>query len=246
MDSSISTKDLKSKLDKKQGITVVETLAPERYREAHLPGALNIPPEQIRELAPQLLPSKDAEIVTYCPRTRIDTPANTLPVNWRRWATRTWRTIPKANRAGWKRGFRWRRLHKKSLQPRSLRVSSPNQLEYSGVVYRKGALPLHFRHCLATDSPASVSAHEGRRPKADAPCPRASDTLAPHAVSVVRADHARCCGRIPPSSHAQPPARTGFRHVHSPRASALACPSSVLSFRATHIRARADQPRARA
>ncbi len=46
MDSTISTKDLKSKLDKKQGITVVETLAPERYREAHIPGALNIPPER--------------------------------------------------------------------------------------------------------------------------------------------------------------------------------------------------------
>jgi rhodanese-related sulfurtransferase len=65
MDSTISTKDLKSKLDKKQGITVVETLAPERYREAHIPGALNIPPEQIRELAPQLLPNKNAEIVTF-------------------------------------------------------------------------------------------------------------------------------------------------------------------------------------
>jgi rhodanese-related sulfurtransferase len=68
MDSTISTKDLKSKLDKKQGITVVETLAPERT-EVHLPGALNIPPEQIKELAPQLLPSKDAEIVTYCANT---------------------------------------------------------------------------------------------------------------------------------------------------------------------------------
>ena len=36
MDSTISTKDLKSKLDQKQ-VTVVETLAPERYREAHIP-----------------------------------------------------------------------------------------------------------------------------------------------------------------------------------------------------------------
>jgi hypothetical protein len=27
---------------------------------------LNIPPEQIKELAPQLLPNKDAEIITYC------------------------------------------------------------------------------------------------------------------------------------------------------------------------------------
>jgi len=69
MDSTISTKDLKSRLDKKQGITVVETLAPERHREAHLPGALNIPPERIKELAPQLLPNKDAEIVTYCTNT---------------------------------------------------------------------------------------------------------------------------------------------------------------------------------
>jgi rhodanese-related sulfurtransferase len=29
-------------------------------------GALNIPPGQIKELAPQLLPNKDAEIITYC------------------------------------------------------------------------------------------------------------------------------------------------------------------------------------
>jgi hypothetical protein len=69
MDSTISTKDLKSKLDKKQGIMIVETLAPERYREAHIPGALNIPPERIKELAPQLLPNKDAEIITYCTNT---------------------------------------------------------------------------------------------------------------------------------------------------------------------------------
>jgi rhodanese-related sulfurtransferase len=68
MDRTISTKDLKSKLDQPE-ITVVETLAPERYRQAHIPGALNIPPEKIKELAPQLLPAKDAEIVTYCANT---------------------------------------------------------------------------------------------------------------------------------------------------------------------------------
>jgi rhodanese-related sulfurtransferase len=68
MDRAISTKELKSKIDQKQ-VTVVETLAPERYREAHIPGALNIPPERIKELAPQLLPDKDTEIVTYCTNT---------------------------------------------------------------------------------------------------------------------------------------------------------------------------------
>src|SRR5215472_16012726 len=65
MEGTISTKDLKAKLDRKQ-VTVVETLAAERYRETHLPGALNIPPERINELTPQLLPNKDAEIITYC------------------------------------------------------------------------------------------------------------------------------------------------------------------------------------
>jgi rhodanese-related sulfurtransferase len=66
MENTISTEGLKAKLDRKDPIMVVETLAPERYREAHLPGALNIPPEKINELAPQLLPNKNAEIVTYC------------------------------------------------------------------------------------------------------------------------------------------------------------------------------------
>ena len=69
MERIISTEDLKAKLGRKDSIKIVETLAPERYREAHLPGALNIPPEQIKELARQLLPNKDAEIVTYCANT---------------------------------------------------------------------------------------------------------------------------------------------------------------------------------
>jgi rhodanese-related sulfurtransferase len=64
MEGTISRDELKTKLDRKQ-VTVVETLAPERYAEAHIRGALNIPPEQINELAPQLLPNKDAEIITY-------------------------------------------------------------------------------------------------------------------------------------------------------------------------------------
>jgi rhodanese-related sulfurtransferase len=69
MEGTISTKELKAKLDRKESLKVVETLAPERYREAHIPGVLNIPPERIKELAPQLLPNKDAEIITYCTNT---------------------------------------------------------------------------------------------------------------------------------------------------------------------------------
>jgi len=65
MEGTISTRDLIAKLDQKR-IIVVETLAPESYREAHIPGAVNIPPEQVKELAPQVVPNKNAEIITYC------------------------------------------------------------------------------------------------------------------------------------------------------------------------------------
>lgn len=68
MDATISTKDLKTKMERKE-VTIVETLAPDRFREAHIAGALNIPPDQIKELAPRLLPDKNAHIVTYCSNT---------------------------------------------------------------------------------------------------------------------------------------------------------------------------------
>jgi len=69
MEGTISTKGLRARLDRKENLTLVETLAPERFRDAHLPGATNIPPEKIKELAPQVLPDKNAEIVTYCANT---------------------------------------------------------------------------------------------------------------------------------------------------------------------------------
>ena len=66
MERTISTSALRAKIDRKDSLKVVETLAPERYHQGHLPGALNIPPQDIRQLASQLLPDKDVEIVTYC------------------------------------------------------------------------------------------------------------------------------------------------------------------------------------
>jgi 3-mercaptopyruvate sulfurtransferase SseA len=44
MEGTVSTEQLKAKIDRKDAIKLVETLAPERYREAHLPGAVNMPP----------------------------------------------------------------------------------------------------------------------------------------------------------------------------------------------------------
>ena len=50
-------------------VTVVETLGPLYYEDAHLPGAINIPHTEVAQLAPQLLPDKGAPIVTYCSNT---------------------------------------------------------------------------------------------------------------------------------------------------------------------------------
>jgi rhodanese-related sulfurtransferase len=50
-------------------VTVVETLGPAYFEDAHLPGAINIPHTEVARLAPELLPDKDAAIVTYCSNT---------------------------------------------------------------------------------------------------------------------------------------------------------------------------------
>jgi len=47
-------------------VTLVEALPEKYYRDAHLPGAKHLPHDQVRQLAPSVLPDKDAEIVAYC------------------------------------------------------------------------------------------------------------------------------------------------------------------------------------
>jgi rhodanese-related sulfurtransferase len=66
MIDTISRDDLKEKMDRGEVFTLVETLPAVAYHHAHLPGAINLPPDQVKELASQLLPDKSAEIVVYC------------------------------------------------------------------------------------------------------------------------------------------------------------------------------------
>ncbi|MEW1738878.1 rhodanese-like domain-containing protein [Nocardia beijingensis] len=47
-------------------VTVIDALGAEYYAKAHLPGALNLVEADVETKAPQLLPVKDAAIVTYC------------------------------------------------------------------------------------------------------------------------------------------------------------------------------------
>ena len=64
--SLISRDELKVKLDRGDQFTLVEAVPEEAYREAHLPGAINVPSDKVRELAPTRLPNKGADIVVYC------------------------------------------------------------------------------------------------------------------------------------------------------------------------------------
>jgi rhodanese-related sulfurtransferase len=63
---TISRDELRKKIDGGAKFTLVETLPETTYHHGHLPGALNLPPDKVKALAPTLLPDKNAEIVVYC------------------------------------------------------------------------------------------------------------------------------------------------------------------------------------
>lgn len=66
MVATITREDLRQKIDRGDKFQLVETLPRTTYDHAHLPGAINLPPDQVKELAPRLLPDKSADIVVYC------------------------------------------------------------------------------------------------------------------------------------------------------------------------------------
>jgi len=47
-------------------LVLVDALAPISYAASHLPGAINMPPQRVDELAERRIPGRDAEVVVYC------------------------------------------------------------------------------------------------------------------------------------------------------------------------------------
>jgi rhodanese-related sulfurtransferase len=66
MVTTISRDELKAKIDRGDDFRLVETLPESAFQSAHLPGAVNLPPDRVRELAAQVLPDKNADVVVYC------------------------------------------------------------------------------------------------------------------------------------------------------------------------------------
>ena len=66
METQISRDELKGKISKGSRFMLIEALPSFMYTQGHLPGAQNIPPDQVAELAPKVAPDKSVEIVVYC------------------------------------------------------------------------------------------------------------------------------------------------------------------------------------
>jgi rhodanese-related sulfurtransferase len=63
--NKITLKELQEKIEV-GSVTIVEALGSMYYEKEHIPGAINIPLEEVDDLAPKMLPDKAADIVVYC------------------------------------------------------------------------------------------------------------------------------------------------------------------------------------
>ena len=66
MSQSISRDDLKNLTDSGKTPTIVEALPKKYYEAEHLPGAINIPHDEIQAKAAHFIPDKSGTVVVYC------------------------------------------------------------------------------------------------------------------------------------------------------------------------------------
>jgi len=72
---TITRDELKERLDRGDDLTLIEALPMAAWKQAHLPGAVNIPvDEQFEEKARKVVPDKSRTVVTYC--ANADCPAS--------------------------------------------------------------------------------------------------------------------------------------------------------------------------
>lgn len=62
----ITRQELQARLAAAKPPIVLEALPEKHYLQAHIPGALHMPHDQVDALAPAMLPDKGAQIVVYC------------------------------------------------------------------------------------------------------------------------------------------------------------------------------------
>jgi rhodanese-related sulfurtransferase len=72
MITEIDREELWQKLNHPKKSVLLEALPVDEYRQSHLPGALNLPPEEVPKLASELIPRKDIEVIVYCASAECD------------------------------------------------------------------------------------------------------------------------------------------------------------------------------
>ena len=66
MVARISRDELRALIDRAAPFVLLEALPPAYFEDAHLPGAQNMPHDQVDALAPILVPSLSTAVVVYC------------------------------------------------------------------------------------------------------------------------------------------------------------------------------------
>jgi rhodanese-related sulfurtransferase len=62
----IDREDLQQRLEGDDDFVLVDALGPISYGAAHLPGAINIPPDRVEDLAHRRITDLDTSVVVYC------------------------------------------------------------------------------------------------------------------------------------------------------------------------------------
>ena len=63
--ATISREDLREKIEGGDDFVLVDVLDEQFYEHSHLPGAINLPLDEI-ENAKEEIPNKDTEVIVYC------------------------------------------------------------------------------------------------------------------------------------------------------------------------------------
>ena len=64
--AEIDRETLRQKLERGEQLVLVDALGPLSFAGAHIPGAVNIPPERVDALAWRRIPSVLTEVIVYC------------------------------------------------------------------------------------------------------------------------------------------------------------------------------------
>ena len=62
----ISQEEARNLMETESDLIILDVRTPEEYAEGHIPGAINLPNEDIHGQDPELLPKKDQKILVYC------------------------------------------------------------------------------------------------------------------------------------------------------------------------------------